>query len=332
MFSRHATLSGHTKSPHAISVSADGRLLVSTSEDLTVRVWDTATWSIKHVINDMDPDTRQAIDVFDISPCGRFLATGVPDFTTKVYSLDTGERIQRLHPVKKDFFNVAEQIQFQPQGDLLACAKGKNIDLFRAAEFLPAGQLKGHTSKAHLVAFTPDGQTLVTCGGKYVKLWDMSNLTERTTLTRHTKMLGSLAVAPNGEFFATGDEGGKIYLWTLPDAKERGEYLGHTKQVFDLAISTDGQTIASWDMNNELHLWNTSTGKQIAKLEKLWGHSHFLPGRNLCIFFGENAETLVINPTNGEVIERLPGSRDGAVAPDGSWFASFEGSDIMVWK
>ena len=332
MFTRRATLSGHARKPGALAAAPNGEFLVSTSDDPTIRIWDATTWSIRHVIADMDPDTRQEISIFDVSACGKYLATGMADFTTKVYSTQTGERITRLHPVKRDYYNVAEQIRFSPVGDYLACAKGRTIEYFRIGDFAKLGELKGHTSKAHLIAISPDGRTLISCGGKYVKLWDMTTFTERATLTRHGRLLGSLEVAPDGRFFATGGEDKQIFVWSLPDGGELGAYHHHTNFVFDLAISPDGQTIASWDMSQTLHLWNVATGTTIACLEKVWGRSKFLPNDNLLIFCGELAGTLVIDPTNGEILQRLPASGDVAVAPDGSWFASIDGNDIAIWS
>lgn len=331
MLTQIATLKGHTGKPCAMATSADGTVLVSTSADLTVRVWDPETWSIRHVIDDMDAETRQPISVFDVSACGKYLATGMADFTTKVYSLETGERILRLHPVKSSYYNVAEQIRFPLVGDYLACAKGRSIELFHIGDFSRTMEFKGHTSKAHLIAYAPNGKTLISCGGKFVKLWSLETFAERATLTRHSRLLGSLAVAASGQFFVTGGEDNRVFLWTLPDGKEMGEYVGHTNFVFDLAISPDGKTVASWDMSQTLHLWDAATCQTIARLSGISGQSVFLPGDDLLIFFGVVTGTQLINATNGEVIQRIPPSNDVAVAPDGSWFASFDGNDIVVW-
>ncbi|MDB5345110.1 MAG: hypothetical protein JWP89_3487 [Schlesneria sp.] len=145
-----------------MAASGDSRVLVSTSDDRTIRVWDTAPWSLRYVIDDMDPETRQGILVFDLSADGQFLATGMADFTTKVYSLHTGQRLARLHPEKKTSYNTAEQVRFSPDTQLLACAKGKTIDLFETKQFAKVGELKGHTSKAHLLDWSADGRTLIT--------------------------------------------------------------------------------------------------------------------------------------------------------------------------
>ena len=332
MYSQCATLAGHSNDIIGLAVSDDSQVLVSTSMDRTVRVWETATWSLRHVIDDMDLETHQGILVFDLSPCGQYLATGMADFTTKVYSLNTGQRLARLHPEKKSSYNTAEQVRFSPDSELLACAKGKTIELFETRTFAKVGELKGHTSKAHLLDWSPDARTLISCGGKYVKLWDIASLTERLELTQHKKLLGSLATDSHGEFFVTGGEDNRIFVWSLPDATMLGEYRDHTNYVFDLAISPDGQTIASWDMDRSLHLWDRATCTNLARLPDVSGHSKFLPTTTHLIFSDPKSGALVIDATNGDIIQKLAPSTSVAVAADGRWFACTEGNDIAIWS
>jgi WD40 repeat protein len=338
MFKRLETLSGHTKSPQELVASPDGSLLVSAGHDMTLRIWDTATWTVKHVINDMDPGTHQSILTLDISPCGKHVVTGVADFTTKVYSTQTGQRILRLHPLKKSFYNAAELIRFSPTGKYVACAKGKTIELFETETFSKVIDLKGHTSKAHLMKFTPDGRTLISCAGKFMKLWDIATFKERIQLTEHAKLLGSLGVAPNGKFFVTGGEDKRVLIWSLPDAKLVGEYKGHTHFVLDVAVSEDGSRIASWDMDKTLHIWDVGTCKTIATHSGVNRRSTFIPGSNIFIFHNDETwpsemkDLLVVDAQDGKVVQRLGLSSGGAVAPDGSWLATTDGLDVAIWS
>lgn len=307
-------------------------MLVSTSDDRTIRIWDTTNWSLRHELNDMDQGTRQGIVVFDVSACGQFLATGSADFTTKAYSLETGERLARLHPEKKNFYNSAEQVRFSSESKYLACAKGKKIELFETNSFSKVAELTGHTSKVHLLAWSADNQSLISCGGKYVKLWDVANWTERKELTRHVKLLGSLTAHSLGEFFVTGGEDHQIFVWSLPHATELGEYREHANFVFDLAISPDGRTVASWDMDCRLHLWDRVTCAKIACRSDVWGRSHFLPTTNHLLFSDSRSESLIIEASSGDVVQKLPSSLCAAVAPDGRWYACAVGSEIEIWS
>ena len=332
MYSIVTKLSGHRGNITGLAVSANNDVLVSTSEDRTVRVWDTANWMLRHVLDDMDQGTHQGIMVFDVSACGRFFASGAPDFTTKVYCLKTGARLSRLHPEKKNSYNSAEQIQFSPDSKYLACAKGKTIELFETNAFSKVGELKGHTSKVHLHEWTHDNQSLISCGGKYVKLWEVANLTEKKELARHKKLLGSLALDPQGEFFLTGGEDNRIFVWSLPHAADLGEYSEHNNFVFDMSISPDGRTVASWDMDETLHIWDRVTGTNIARINGLWGRSEFLPGTGHLIFSDSKSDSLVIAPLSGNVTQKLPSSEVVAAAPHGRWFASTVGREIAIWS
>jgi WD40 repeat protein len=331
MFTRHTTLSGHAGTVRTIAAAESGNVLVSAGDDFALCVWDSSTWSNRHIIRDMDPGSRQAIMILDVSACGKYVATGAPDFTTKVYSTETGNRLARLHPSIRDRYNSAEQICFSHTGDYLACAKGRTIDYFCVGTFAKAGELKGHTTKVQLLGFSPNGKTLISGGGRQIKLWDMKTVSEPRTLAKHAKLLGSLAVSPAGEFFATGGEDAQIFLWSLPDGREIGHYDCHTDRVFNLAISPDGLVVASLEMLGHLHLWNARTCKTMARLTVHRGRQAFVPNHSLLVFFGEKAETLILNQTSGEVVQRIPPTQAGAVASDGRWLACADGNDVAIW-
>jgi WD40 repeat protein len=332
-FVRQSTLKGHTKPLAAVAGAPDGAVLVTAAHDQSLRVWDTTTWTCRHVLKDMDTGTSQPVFVLDVSPGAHFLATGVADFTTKVHSLASGERIARLHPELRNKFNAAEQIRFSPSGEYLACAKGKSVDLFRVGRFEKAAELKRHTSKVHLLAFAPDGKTLITCGGKSIKLWDVACLAERSTITRHDRQLASLAVAENGGFFVTAGEDGAIFLWSLPGGDELGRYEGHDEEVFELAISPLGTVAASRGMSGRLHLWDVRTGAMVAEVEtdEGGGKLAFTPNGQWLLFFGESPATFVLDSGSGREVQRLSPSPTGFVDPLGRWVALFEGNDLAIW-
>src|SRR5262245_35964469 len=63
---------GHTGSINAIALSADGRFLVSASEDGTLKVWDTATGNVLRTLQGHD---KQVLAV-SVSPDGSLIASG----------------------------------------------------------------------------------------------------------------------------------------------------------------------------------------------------------------------------------------------------------------
>lgn len=49
---RHTSLAGHEKSVNALALTSDGSTLVTGSSDSTVRIWDTASGEVSHVLQD----------------------------------------------------------------------------------------------------------------------------------------------------------------------------------------------------------------------------------------------------------------------------------------
>ena len=151
--------------------------------------------------------------MWDLSPDGNYLCTGMADLTTKVYSTETGDRLARLSKLRPDFYNSSQQIRFSPDGRFLATAVGKKIELFAVGDWQKLAELKGHTSKVHLLIMVPATSTLISAAGRFVKSWDLESATELFTLPAFKRMLGTLALSDDSAILATATEGGEVSLW-----------------------------------------------------------------------------------------------------------------------
>lgn len=325
-------LAGHSRPPERLSVTPDGRTLISTG-DRTIRIWEVEAGELRHCIDDMDPGGRQPVMTLDVSPQGTLLATGVADFTTKVYRLDNGVRLAQLSKPLRERFNAAEGLWFSPDGRQLACARGQSIELFETCQWTRAAVLRGHSSKIADLVYAPDGQTLISCGGKFIKLWDVVHGAERQTLTGHERRVGCLAVSPDGRLLAAGDDSGSVVLYSLPHGEWIGVFGEHAGGVYHIAFSPAGSRVASWDIEKNLCLWDAGTR------EPVWSRTGyevarrvaFSPdGRLLAVaFFGG---LHVLRPVSGTVVRQLGDSRDVIFSPQGDWLACMEGNNVVLWK
>jgi WD40 repeat protein len=95
---------GHTGSVNALALSPDGRFLVSGSEDVTLKIWDTATGNVLRTLSGHDQPVLTAA----ISPDGRWIASGGADATVRVWNVVTGESTKvatHTSPVKNVVFS-----------------------------------------------------------------------------------------------------------------------------------------------------------------------------------------------------------------------------------
>ncbi|MEO5822788.1 MAG: hypothetical protein ABIT71_19965 [Vicinamibacteraceae bacterium] len=95
---------GHTGSVNALALSQDGRFLVSGSDDVTLKIWDTATGNVLRTLSGHD----QAVLAVAISPDGKWIASGGADASVRVWNVATGQATQvasHTSPVKNVVFS-----------------------------------------------------------------------------------------------------------------------------------------------------------------------------------------------------------------------------------
>jgi WD40 repeat protein/energy-coupling factor transporter ATP-binding protein EcfA2 len=223
------TLSGHAPGQTGetafngvvgVTFSPDGKLLATASDDLTAKIWDTASGEELFTLSGHGhapvsiPPFDGVIQI-DFSPNGKRLATAGGDGTIKIWDTGRGTEILTLeaHPD-----SVVIDVAFSPDGtQLLTGSFDGTAKLWDAETGQALQTLSGHTSGVHGVAFTPDGARLVTGSEDgTARLWDAETGQSVLTLTGHTLGILDIAISPDGKYLATSSKDGSIRLYVLP--------------------------------------------------------------------------------------------------------------------
>jgi WD40 repeat protein len=83
------TLTGHTDRINAIALSANGKYLISGSDDKTLKVWD---WQTGVEVRTLTGHTK-SVNAIALSADGKYLVSSSYDNTLKVWDWQTGEVI-----------------------------------------------------------------------------------------------------------------------------------------------------------------------------------------------------------------------------------------------
>ncbi len=238
---------------------ASGRLLVSSSDDKSVRLWNLDTGLAISTLT----GHSQSVKSLAFNPDGTILATGSDDQTVKLWNLNTHQEICTFSGHSHAFKSVA----FSPQGNLLASGSwDKTIKLWNVQTGVQETTLTGHGLQVASVAFSPCGKFLASASyDRTVRLWELSSGLS-CTFEGHSWAVFTVAFSPDGKTLATGGDDNTVILWDLKTGKPLYTLLAHCWSVVAVAFSPDGETLVSGSWDKTIKLWKVSTGQEIATL------------------------------------------------------------------
>ena len=213
-----------------------------------------------------------------LCPVLPFLACSLPQD-----SLNSSQRVAQQKRIHQDVNVSLEKlervmdVQFSPDGTLLAIATDVGILLYTTKTYDNPEILKGHTGKIWSIAFRPDGKVLASAGqDKTVRLWDVNTRQQIKTFGINLFPKVNIVFSPDGKMLASGGGSDGIdnaYLWDADTGKRLRAFSedavsGRSRKliVMDVAFRPDGKMLASTGGVQTTRLWDVNTGQQIRAL------------------------------------------------------------------
>jgi WD40 repeat protein len=362
-------LEGHTDRVTSIVFSPDGKVIASSSDDQTIKLWALEGKEIRT----LKGHNGFVLDI-SFSPDGQTIASASSDGTVKLWTLD-GKEIRTFRGHKKSIWAVS----FSPDGKLLGTASadktaklwsldGKVLQTLQHSDrvnsisfsrnnqtVVTASQdataqlwtisgkklstLSGHRSGVNTARFSPDGKTIATASeDKTVKLWNAEG--QELNLSSPIQAVASIKSAsfsPDGKIIITASEDKTVGLWSL-----KGQSLetlkGHTQAVIAAVFSPDSHFIASAGADKTVRLWQA----QKRGLTAFKRHSDsvtsvsFSPdGKTIATASGD--KTVKLWNLGGQELKTLKGHTEGinsvSFSPDGKTIATASGDQtVKLWN
>jgi WD40 repeat protein len=196
---------GHEKSVCGCTYSPDGKYILSTSRDKTIRIWKEAGAPYIDVL----PGHTDAVVTCTVSPNAKLIVSASRDKTLRVWDYSTHNHLATLEGHEAAVTSCA----FSPDGGTLVTADEDGmLRVWDVASWHVVHQLRGHGGYVNGALFTPDGNYIFSVGDdRSVCAWEV--ITGRR-LARMLLLgcLSSIGMHPWKPAIICGDEGGALYI------------------------------------------------------------------------------------------------------------------------
>lgn len=246
------TFSGHSSLIDAVIFSPNGRFVVSSSWDYTIKVWDVITKELVQTLS----EHSGWVKCLAISPDGKNLISGSADKTIRIWNLETG-KVEKVFEQK----SIIDAVAISPDGQLLASGSAdETLKIWN----LKTGELQlnldGHSDAVNTLVFSPSGQIIISgSADKTLKIWQINNGKLLHTLNSHSEAINSLAINIEGNLLSSGSADKTLKIWHPASGKLLHTLYGHSSGVTAVTISSQGQgnrlVIASGSQDKTLKLW-----------------------------------------------------------------------------
>jgi WD40 repeat protein len=259
----HRAFTGHQDHVTYAVFSPDGKRILSSCDDRSLRLWDVATG--KQIRRFDGHESMVTCCLFSrdgkraISCCG--WPPGSKDQSIRLWDVESGKEIRKLLGHTDCVWHLALS---PDEKRLLSGARDNTLRLWDLNTGQELRRFEGHTGWVRGVAFAPDGKRIASASwDQTVRLWDVATGQEVRQFKGGSECV---AFTPDGRQLLSARGGDhSILLWDVETGRQVRRLDVHREGFFGL--SPDGTRLLSGSSDNTVRLWDLATGRLLVTFE-----------------------------------------------------------------
>lgn len=258
---------GHYWNMSSVAFSPDGKYIISSAYDRSLRKWDTETGNQVKVLQAASPDEKIGNFIsLDFSPDGKKIAAGTDDYKIWIINAET---LKKEKVIEAGDYSV-KSLAFSPDGAKLASGSyEKVVKIWDAASGELAQSFDGHTQTITALEFTPDGSKLASASeDSTVRIWDLAEEGKMHKTLEIANQVDDIEFSADGAILACNSNYQKqLQIWDIA----KGKQIATIEEWFTSIEKGADSTQILTANNSEIKAWNIKTGEEIKKIAEIGG-------------------------------------------------------------
>uniref|UniRef100_A0A8D2B108 Apoptotic protease-activating factor 1 n=1 Tax=Sciurus vulgaris TaxID=55149 RepID=A0A8D2B108_SCIVU len=301
---------GHLSWVHGAMFSPDGSSFLTSSDDQTIRVWET-----KKVCKSSAIVLKQDVDVV------------FQENEVMVLAVDSGKHLQLIN-------GKTGQVDYLTEAQVSCCCLSPHLQYVAFGDEDGAIQILellnnrvfqsriGHKKAVRHIQFTADGKTLISSSDdSSIQIWNWQS-EEYVFLQAHQEAVKDFRLLKNSRLLSWSFDG-TVKVWNIITGQMEKDFVCHQGTVLSCDISSDATKFSSTSADKTAKIWSFELP---SPLHELKGHngcvrcSAFSVDSSLLATGDDNGEIRIWNVSNGELLHSCaPISVEEGAATHGGW-------------
>ncbi|EQC34558.1 hypothetical protein SDRG_07883 [Saprolegnia diclina VS20] len=289
------SMSGHRSPVTCVLFHPVFSVIVTSSEDATIKVWDFETGDFERTLK----GHTNAVQCVAFNPAGSILASSSADLMIKLWDFTSDGSYECKKTLRGHDHNVC-CVTFAPSGDhLFSCSRDTTIKIWEVESGYCIQTLNGHADWVRTICVTDDGQYLASGGNdRSIFLWDLATFKPIQSMREHEHVVETVAFARQAQhatidtihgkkvlettgqsgagvrYLLSGSRDRTVRLWEAFSGLQLMNFVSHDNWVRSVRFHWSGKYAISASEDKTIRLFDIETGRCVRTLKD--AHNHFL--------------------------------------------------------